>query len=199
VVPLFATGTQQALGATVTFNDVTALAKLDEQHRLVERELETTNEELQSTNEELETINEELQSTNDELEAMNELQGERTGDLDRAHMFLEGILGSLGLGVVVLDADARIQLWNSSAAEFWGLRDHAVVGAHFLTLDIGFPVEALKQPVAAALSPKQDKSELVVEAVNRRGRNFRCRVRTLPLNEDGGEPYGVIVMMSEAE
>jgi PAS domain-containing protein len=139
VVPLFATGTQQALGATVTFNDVTAFAKLDEQHRLVERELETTNEELQSTNEELETINEELQSTNDELEAMNELQGERTGDLDRAHMFLEGILGSLGLGVVVLDADARIQLWNSSAAEFWGLRDHAVVGAHFLTLDIGSP------------------------------------------------------------
>jgi len=35
-------------------------------------ELETTNEELQSTNEELETTNEELQSTNEELETMNE-------------------------------------------------------------------------------------------------------------------------------
>lgn len=35
-------------------------------------ELETTNEELQSTNEELETTNEELQSTNEELEATNE-------------------------------------------------------------------------------------------------------------------------------
>ena len=35
-------------------------------------ELETTNEELQSTNEELETTNEELQSTNEELETLNE-------------------------------------------------------------------------------------------------------------------------------
>src|SRR5581483_7766683 len=128
----------------VTFADVTAFVKLDEQHRMVERELETayeelqstveeletTNEELQSTNEEVETMNEELQSTNDELEAMNDLQNERAHELDRANMFLEGILGSLGLAVVVLDKERRVQLWNRAATDFWGLRDHEVLGAH---------------------------------------------------------------------
>jgi two-component system CheB/CheR fusion protein len=226
VTPLYAAGTHEALGASVTFHDVTALANLDEQHRVVERELETayeelqstveelettneelqstneeletTNEELQSTNEELETMNEELQSTNDELEAMNELQGERAHDLDRANLFLEGILGGLGLGVVVLDRDQRVQLWNTSAADFWGLRDHEVVGEDFFSLDIGFPVGELEEVISDALSEHQQNGEVTVEAVNRRGRTFRCRVRTMPLNDDGGAPDGVILLMSEA-
>jgi two-component system, chemotaxis family, CheB/CheR fusion protein len=226
VAPLFAARSHQTLGASVTFTDVTAFVKLDDQHRLVERELETAyeelqstveelettneelqssneeletmNEELQSTNEELETMNEELQSTNDELEAMNELQGERAHDLDRANMFLEGILRSLGLAVVVLDRAERVQLWNSAAADCWGLGDHEVVGGHFLELDIGLPVEQLKEPIRMALSAERGETEVELDAVNRRGRGFRCRVRALPMDDDGGKPYGVILMMSEA-
>jgi two-component system, chemotaxis family, CheB/CheR fusion protein len=227
VTPLFGAGGRDALGASVTFEDVTANAHLDAEHRAIERELEsayeelqstveelettneelqstneeleTTNEELQSTNEELETMNEELQSTNDELEAMNEIQGERAGELDRLNLFLEGILGNLGLGVVVLDSEQRVQLWNNSASELWGLRDSEVIGAHFLTLDIGLPVEKLKAAMRRALSPEGEATEQTLAAVNRRGREFRCQVQVMPLTDSKGEVYGVILLMSEVE
>ena len=142
-------------------------------------------------------MNEELQSTNDELEAMNEIQGERAGELDRLNLFLEGILGNLGLGVVVLDSEQRVQLWNNSASELWGLRDSEVIGAHFLTLDIGFPVEKLKAAMRRALSPGGEATEQTLAAVNRRGREFRCQVQVMPLTDSKGGVYGVILLMSE--
>jgi two-component system CheB/CheR fusion protein len=225
VSPLFAAGSSETIGASVTYTDCTEVARLDDEHRTIERqletayeelqstveelettneelqstneELETTNEELQATNEELETMNEELQSTNDELEAMADVQSERTTELDRLNMFLEGILGNLGLGVVVLDEDQRVQLWNPSAAEFWGLRDHEVLGRHFLSLDIGFPVERLRTMIRNALSDNGQEDKMTVDAVNRRGRSFTCQVRTLPLRADAGKPHGVILMMAE--
>jgi two-component system CheB/CheR fusion protein len=74
------------VGTSVAFMDVTAPIRLQrdlehtnqaletayEELQSTNEELETTNEELQSTVEELETTNEELQSTNEELETMNE-------------------------------------------------------------------------------------------------------------------------------
>jgi two-component system CheB/CheR fusion protein len=210
----------------VTFVDVTSVAKLDDRHRTIERELEnayeelqstveelettneelqstneeleTTNEELQSTNEELETMNEELQSTNDELEAMNDDQQERSGEIDRLNLFLEGILGSLGLGVIVLDREQTIQLWNSSAGELWGLGDREVLSQHFLSLDIGFPVEQLKVAIRDALAPEGKATDLLVDAVNRRGRSFRCRTQVMPLLDSAGQNYGAILLMSDA-
>jgi two-component system CheB/CheR fusion protein len=175
ITPLFAAGSSEALGASITFADVTAHSRLDAQHREVARELETAYEELQSTVEELETTNEELQSTNEELEAMSTVQGERAGELDRLNMFLEGVLGNLGLAVVVLDADQRVQLWNGSATDLWGLRGEEVLGEHFLALDIGLPMDKLKAPIRQALSDSGRRTELSVEAVNRRGRHVRLQ------------------------
>jgi two-component system CheB/CheR fusion protein len=226
IEPLLLAG--ELLGATVTFTDVSDFAKLDREHKAVERqletayeelqstveelettneelqstneELETTNEELQSTNEELETTNEELQSANDELEAMNEEQRERSGELDRLNLFLESILGQLGLAVVVVDNDQRIQLWNGSATEMWGLRASEVLGEHFLTLDIGLPVEELKPIIRQTVSADGDGElhQLVLEAVNRRGRKFECLVRALPLMDPQGTHYGAVLLMSNA-
>jgi two-component system, chemotaxis family, CheB/CheR fusion protein len=213
VTPLYSDSESgESLGASVTFVDVTSVAKLDDRHRTIERELEnayeelqstveeleTTNEELQSTNEELETMNEELQSTNDELEAMNDEQRERSGEVDRLNLFLEGILGSLGLGVIVLDRDQSIQLWNSAAGELWGLSDPEVLGHHILSLDIGFPVEQLKGAIREALAPEGKSTDLTVDAVNRRGRAFRCRTQVMPLLDSAGQNYGAIVLMSDA-
>jgi two-component system, chemotaxis family, CheB/CheR fusion protein len=91
-----------------------------------------------------------------------------------------------------------VQLWNRSAADLWGLRDHEVLGSHFLTLDIGFPVEKLKASIRQALSADGQSDELTIEAVNRRGRTFQCRVRAMALHDDAGKGHGVIVLMSEA-
>jgi two-component system CheB/CheR fusion protein len=223
VAPIPGPGSEP-LGATICFDDVTEAARLDEDHARSQRqletayeelqstveelettneelhstneELETTNEELQSSNEELETMNEELQSTNDVLETMNDEQANRSLALDRANLFLEGILGSMGVGVVVLDREECVQVWNANSTDLWGLRPEEVEGRHILSLDIGFPVESLKEPLRTMLNGDQEQSEYQVEAVTRRGRTVSCRVRIMPLRTQADELYGVILLMA---
>lgn len=114
-------------------------------------ELETTNEELQSTNEELETMNEELQSSNEELQTMNEEINLRSDELNQVNGYLESILTCLRAGVVVVNRELQIQIWNDKAEDLWGLRLAEVEGQHFLNLDIGLPVDQLRQPIRACL------------------------------------------------
>jgi two-component system, chemotaxis family, CheB/CheR fusion protein len=216
----------RALGVAISFEDVTALVRLIEQHderkreleatyeelqstveelettneelQSTNEELETTNEELQSTNEELETMNEELQSTNDELETMNRDELERMSELDRVNLFLEGILTSLGVGLVVLGPEHEVRVWNPDSTELWGLRADEVEGKRFADLDIGLPVADLQALIEDASGPVARSSSLEVDAVNRRGRRFRCRVRVLPLATPDGGVTGVLMLMVDA-
>jgi two-component system, chemotaxis family, CheB/CheR fusion protein len=157
------------------------------------------NEELQSTNEELETMNEELQSTNEELETINGELRERTGELNRVNEFLEAILTSLGVGVAVLDAQQRVQVWNHRAEDLWGLRSEEAVDHLFLSLDIGLPSEQLAAPLRAVLAGSSAHEVSEVEAVNRRGRPIVCSATILPLlsgaDGDGSGVRGAIVLM----
>jgi two-component system, chemotaxis family, CheB/CheR fusion protein len=224
VTPILAAGTAP-IGAAITFSDVTDFSRLSAEHLNAKRELETayeelqstveeletTNEELQSTNEELETTNEELQSanaelqtmneelssTNDELEAMNDDQRLHGEQLDRLNLFLEGILGNLGVGVAVVDRENKVQLWNAGAQELWGLRPGEVEDQDLLGLDIGLPVDELRGPLVDAISSGARSTDLVLEAVNRRGRTFRCEVRVIPLFSGSQGLYGGIVLMRE--
>jgi two-component system CheB/CheR fusion protein len=160
-------------------------------------ELETTNEELQSTNEELETMNEELQSTNEELETVNEELRQRGTDLSRSNVFLGGILRSVPLAVIVLDEQLQVELWNDVAADLWGLRADEVYRKHFFGLDIGLPVEQLKQPIASLMRHDDQRFEAEIDAMNRRGRQIRLRVQCVNIGSaDHGK--GIIVLMQEA-
>jgi len=159
-------------------------------------ELETTNEELQSTNEELETMNEELQSTNEELETVNEELRQRGTDLSRSNIFLGGILRSVPLAVIVLDGQLQVELWNDVAADLWGLRADEVNGKHFFGLDIGLPVEQLKQPIAALMRHGDQRVDTQIEAMNRRGRQIRLHVQCVSVGS-GDQGKGVIVLMQE--
>ena len=158
-------------------------------------ELETTNEELQSTNEELETMNEELQSTNEELQAMNDELRVRGEELNQVNGFLESILTSLRGAVIVVDVDSRVLVWNQGAEELWGLREAEVHGKHVLGLDIGLPVERLKQPIRECLVGNAEHIELSLDAVNRRGRAVNCDVHVAPLITRAREIVGAIIVM----
>jgi len=173
---------------------VEELETTNEELQSTNEELETTNEELQSTNEELETMNEELQSTNDELETMNEEIRLRSTELNDVNAFLETILTSMGLAVAVLDPGLRVQVWNNRSAELWGITAQEAEGAQFLKLDFGLPVGELKAPLETCLAGTTEREELVLDAVDRRGRSFRCSVVCLPLNGPDA-PVGAIVMM----
>src|SRR3954465_1258515 len=173
---------------------VEELETTNEELQSTNEELETTNEELQSTNEELETMNEELQSTNEELETMNDELRQRTAELDDVNASLETILASLGVGVAVLDTNQVVRVWNGQAGQLWGLRPDEVVGQHLFGLDIGLPVDELRTSLRDALAGGLP-DPVVLEAINRRGRNIQCKVRAVPLAADGHGVRGAILLM----
>ncbi|WP_051114936.1 CheR family methyltransferase [Actinokineospora enzanensis] len=211
------------LGVTIVFHDVSAARKLMEELEHTNRqlesayeelqstneelettneelqstveELETTNEELQSTNEELETMNEELQSTNDELQAINDTLRERSAELDGVNEFMESILGSIRAGVVVVDTEMRVQVWNRGTEDLWGLRRDEAIGAHLLNLDIGLPVADLRSAVRSALGGTSEEEVLVLDAINRRGRSTTIRVVVASLRTSQGQVSGAILAM----
>ncbi len=199
------------LGVSIAFHDVTRYIQLQEALQRSRQDLETTNEELQSTNEELETTNEELQSTNEELETMNEeLQStneelqtinnelsERTTELNRTNIFLICILRSLQSGVVVIDKNSNILVWNHMLEDMWGLRSDEVLGKSLFGLDIGLPVEQLRSPIRDSLSGKRQFQEMIFDATNRRGRQIKCYLAITPLF--GTEMEGAVLMMADIE
>ncbi len=209
-------------GVSVTFTDTTALTRLQHEVKQVRvdletayeelqstneelettneelqssiEELETTNEELQSTNEELETTNEELQSTNEELETINEELRIRTGEVDEARSFLEGVMSSVAATVVVLDSDLRVRTWNSGAEELWGLRAGEVAGQPFFGLDFGLPANLIRGTITECMAASGGSQQVEVVAVNRRGRTIRCAISCSSLGKAGN---GVVLLMEE--
>ena len=198
------------IGVSITFTETTHYHQLQEELATSKQELETTNEELQSSNEELETTNEELQSSNEELETMNEeLQSSneelqtvndelrlRTQELDETNAFLNSILTSLQAGVIVIDRQGYILAWNPEATNIWGLRAEEVEGESLFSLDIGLPVGELQKPIRECLAGETNQ-ELLLQAVNRRGRSLQCRVSLYPLSGIREEARGVIVLTEE--
>jgi two-component system CheB/CheR fusion protein len=223
VAPLI--GGERLLGASISFIDVsrheelrtelesanqelqTAMEELqstneelettNEELQSTNEELETTNEELQSTNEELETMNEELVSTNEELETMNEELSRRTGQLAEVNAFMDGILGSVRAGVVVVDADLRVEVWNRIAEDLWGLRADEVLGQPLLNLDIGLPLQEVRDLIRETLASAGPHVR-TVDATNRRGRSIRCRLTCsgVPVKDREG---GAVLLMEDED
>ncbi|MGH4032148.1 CheR family methyltransferase [Actinomycetota bacterium Odt1-20B] len=157
-------------------------------------ELETTNEELQSTNEELETTNEELQSGNEELETMNDELRVRTSDLDETRAFLEGVVGSIAAGVVVLSADMTVRSWNRGAVDLWGLQPEEVLDESFFGLDFGLPTHALREVIDTCIRSGKRSGPVQVPSVNRIGRSIQCAVICSPFDGHNG---GVVLLMED--
>ncbi len=163
-------------------------------------ELETTNEELQSTNEELETMNEELQSTNDELHTINDALRERSIELDDARNFLDSLVNSVHLGMVVVDREMRVVVWNRGCEELWGLRSDETVGSVLTSLDIGLPMDNVRPLIGNAFVDPDNPGETHVEAVNRRGRSTKVRVTCAGFQapSEGGVNGALLLMEVQA-
>ena len=217
VIPLLDPG-GALMGAGVTFVDATINRRLQEElqtsHKELEvayeelqstnEELETMNEELQSTieelettNEELETTNEELQATNEEIETINEEIRLRGEELNRVNVFLRSILGSLESGVIVVDNDLRVQVWNPRVEDLWGLRPEEVRDQNLLNLDIGLPLDEVRPAIRACLAGEATHRGLTVGAITRRGRAIRCRITCSPMTDGRGVIGGAVLVMDE--
>jgi two-component system CheB/CheR fusion protein len=224
ITPLLENGAT-VLGCSITFQDVTRVSQLqaevqrskqeletayeelqstneelettNEELQSTVEELETTNEELQSTNEELETMNEELQSTNEELQSVNTELRERTDELNRATHFQESILASLEVGVVVVDAQLHVLIWNRQMTDLWGLREEEVKGKSLIEIEMGLPVERMLDRLQHCVRGEAGGAPVTVSAVNRRGKTITCRILCSPLSQTGSPPTGAIVLVED--
>jgi two-component system CheB/CheR fusion protein len=77
------------------------------------------------------------------------------------------------------------------------LRADEVKGQSFLSLDIGLPVGQLRAPIRDCVNDGNEQQELLVNAVNRRGRSITCRVEITPFKSLSGERQGAVIMMEE--
>lgn len=176
-----------------------ALETTNEELQSTVEELQTTNEELQSSNEELETTNEELHSSNDELQFLND-EVRRTGlALGHSNLFLRTILASLRVGVIVVDRELSIQIWNRECEDQWGLRQDEVLGKNLLALDMGVSLEEIRAPMAALLGGARatQEQEIVLSARDRRGRSFECKVTCSPLEDESAGRVGLVVWIED--
>lgn len=131
---------------------------------------------------------------------MNDELRHRSAEINDMNSFLETILTTMGLAVAVLDKDLRVQIWNGQARELWGLSPDEVEDQNMLALDIGLPVELLTPALRATLNGA-DGEELVVQATNRRGREFDCKITVLPLQgrSDNGASGAIVMMETVAD
>lgn len=173
------------------------LETTNEELQSTNEELETTNEELQSTNEELETMNEELQSTNEELHNINREHRDRTLELAKSNAFLNSILTSLTAGVIVVDRQFNILIWNQASEKFWGLRAEEVQGQSLASLEIGLPVDQLGESIRNCLNGVNKQPNIVVKAMNRRGQTLDYRLSFNVLTDLNQECLGVILFVEE--
>ena len=218
---------QRVLGASVVYDDVTRQRRIEDELEASKRELETayeelqatveelettneelqstneeletTNEELQSANEELETMNEELQSTNEELETINDELRQRSLELNKINAFLETILSSMNVGVIVIDSDQRVQIWNAESTELWGVRSDEAYGRHLFGLDIGLQLDAVRTALLGILAGEEERAAVEVEALNRRGRSFRVSVTVLRLGLGADDVNGAILLTAPVD
>ena len=98
----------------------------------------------------------------------------------------------------VTDPTLRVLVWNKEASDLWGLRSDEVEGQHLLNLDIGFPVDRLRNPLKACLGGTSRRETLVVDAMNRRGRPVTCQVICTPLAR-GDEVHGAVILIEPVE
>ena len=101
------------------------------------------------------------------------------------------------MGMVVLDNSFNILIWNHTVEDMWGLRSDEVMNKSWFSLDIGLPVEQLRNSLRDIISSKKKLQEILLNATNRRGKKIQCYVACSPLLKETVE--GIIIMMTDVE
>lgn len=141
-----------------------------------------TSSELQATNAELETMNEELQLTNRELQSVNQELQQYQLSLHQSQSLVEALLFSLDSGVVVVDRNFSVQVWNRQAEALWGLEPSAAIGQRLLDLKLGLPIDQLRQRLRDCLEGKPGAATaIVLPGIDRNQQPIQYRMVCAPL------------------
>jgi two-component system CheB/CheR fusion protein len=74
-----------------------------------------------------------------------------------------------------------------------------VLGKSIFALDFGLPVDQLRDDIRKVAGGAEATAEHVVEALNRRGRTFRCKVLISQMKDGASASHGVILLLEPAE
>ncbi|MBD2139664.1 PAS domain-containing protein [Anabaena sp. FACHB-1237] len=102
--------------------------------RAANEEILSSNEELQSTNEELETAKEEIQATNEELNTINEELQRRNIEATQVSNDLQNLLSSINIAILMLGGDLQIRRFTPVAGSIF----------HLIPSDVGRPLGDIK-------------------------------------------------------
>jgi PAS domain S-box-containing protein len=212
---------REFLGTVVTFTDVSELHRLRghverseegfenviEELRFTRTQLERISEDLQASDEALKLTSEELTSSSEELEVTSEeLRSEieesertsdelrlRTSDLAALKRLLDSVVDALG-AAFVLDEDLTIRLWSRECEELWGVHHGDVHDRRLQDIQVGLPARPLEAIVRSVMTDGEP-AEAVLDARDRHGVSFPCRVSASPLSASGGAREGVIILV----
>lgn len=153
---------------------------------------------LDTTREELFTTTEELAATGEELVAMNEELCRRGGELDRTSVLLSNLLGSLRIGVAVLDRELVVSVWNDRMAALCRRPASEVERRAFFELDVCLPVDEITSAARTCLETGTP-SVLTIDDEGERDETIRCVVSIHPLRGAMAPkwPAGVMVLVEE--
>jgi two-component system CheB/CheR fusion protein len=109
---------------------------------------------------------------------------------------VDAMMRALDAGVMVVDNDLKVVSWNRWSENAWGLREEEAFEQTFTSLDIGLPVQQLEQALRGAVMDAAS-SELMLDALDRRGRRMRCRVRVSPLVYPDRNTQGAMIVVED--
>jgi two-component system CheB/CheR fusion protein len=79
----------------------------------------------------------------------------------------------------------------------WGLRADEVQDKSLFSLDFGLPLDQIREATDNCINNDENQQDFVISAVNRRGKNFDCRLSIDALWNINQEKFGVIIIMRE--
>ena len=170
---------------------VESFAASNEELKASNEEVTSINEELQSANEELETGKEELQALNEELVTVNGQLQTKLIELEALTNDLDNLLASTSIAVVFLDTQLLVRRFTPAISDLLEL----------LPADIGRPLAHLAQKfsdgdlIADARTVLTRLTPLEAEALSHSGRWYLRR--TLPYRTDDNRITGVVITFVE--
>ncbi len=137
----------------------------------------------------------ELETTNEDLEITNEEPHTRGVELDTYQNIMDAALGSVDIGIIIIDAKSSVTVWNKACQSLWGLSAEQTIGEPLLSLEFGLPVESLKRPINKILSGKEARLSVQLIGTERRGRRLSSQATLSALKMKDGTLNGAVILI----
>lgn len=159
--------------------------------RVANQEVVAMNEELQSSNEELETSKEELQSVNEELSTVNTELQDKVETLNKSNNDMSNFLSSTDIPTLFLDEELRIKLFTPAATRVFRLIS-SDVGRSIGDLAINFVDYDLPGDAAFVV---QNRDPIEREVLHADGSSYL--IRMMPYVSSEADADGVVLTFSD--